>query len=387
MLQSWWRAEHLRVQPGPSSPSSTKPSGAWLPLDTVTDPATRHLNFYDAEILALAEHRRRQRSWGGIVKEDRLLRSLLSSQPACFNLFGVLTRHPDVLLAWVQSLGIDAVAIEPTEPDDPALVRIEYAPPKDQHLGSGSAFDACITYRDSTGRRGVVAVETKYAENLADQKVTTGPKYAAATADLGHWKDTAIQVLDQPVPVQCWQNLLLVQKAVALGTHGWERGTFVMTSDGHDLSALRATATLWGQLHEPESWVRWSPYQAIVEVARAHPETQAWADWFTTRYLDLAPIQDHLLDDPNRAPHPVSGTGDPWATDAFRSAASLATTYAQRALGTDSIVENLIDADLGRAPTLALLANASHLQDLIEPLREARENIQPITAVIEGTER
>jgi len=306
LLQSWWRAEHLGVPPGVSSPTSTKPSGAWLPLDTVVDPAARHLNFYDAEVLALAEHRRLQRSWGGIVKEDRLLRSLLSSQPVCSNLFGVLTRHPDVLLAWVQSLGLDAVAIEPTEPDDPALVRIEYAPPKDQHLGSGSAFDACITYRDSAGRRGVVAVETKYAENLADQKTTTDPKYAEATAHLGHWKDTAVEVLNQPVPVQCWQNLLLVQKAVALGTHGWERGTFVMTSDGRDLSARRATTTLWSQLRDPEPWVRWSPYQSILAIAQEHRGTEAWADWFETRYLDLGPIEGHLLDDPNRAGQPIT---------------------------------------------------------------------------------
>lgn len=384
MLQSWWRAEELGVPPGPSSPSSTKPSGSWLPLDTVAEPALRHRNFYDSEVLALAEHRLRQRSWGGIVKEDRLLRSLLSSQPVCFNLFGVLARHPQVLLAWVQSLGLDAVAIEPTEPDDPAPMRIEYAPPKDQHLGSGSAFDACITYRDSAGRRGVVAVETKYAENLADQKVTAEPKYAEATEQLGHWKDTAAAVLNRPVPVQCWQNLLLVQKAVQLRTHGWEHGTFVMTSDGRDLSALRATTTLWSQLHEPERWVRWSPYQAIVEIARAHAETQAWADWFETRYLNLGSIEGHLLDDPNRAAQPVGSHGDDWAADTFRSAAGLATTYAQRTLGTDSIVESLIDADLAAAPSLALLAAASILQELLGPLAEARILTQPITAAIEG---
>lgn len=385
MLQSWWRAEQIGVPPGPSSPSSTKPSGAWLPLDTLTDPARRHLNFYDADLLELIAQRRQRKAWGGIVSEDRLMRSLLSSQPVCFNLFGVLARYPEVLLAWVRSLGIDAVAIEPTEPDDPALVRIEYAPPKDHHLGSGSAFDACITYRDSAGRRGVIAVETKYAENLAEQKATADPKYAEATAELGHWKNTAVEVLNRPVPVQCWQNLLLVQKAVQLRTHGWEHGTFVMTSDGRDLSALRATTTLWSQLHDPEPWVHWSPYQSILDIARAHREAQAWADWFETRYLNLTPVVAHLLDDPNRAPHPIRSEGDPWAADSYRSAAGLATTYAQRTLGTDSIVENLIDADIAAAPSLALLAAASHLQDLVGPLAEARILTQPITAAIEET--
>jgi hypothetical protein len=284
-----------------------------LPIDVLADSDRRHLNFYDPAVLGLIEQRRQRKAWGGIVSEDRVMRSLLSSQPVCFNLFGVLARHPEVLLAWVRSLGIDAAAIESTEPDDEALVRIEYAPPKDQHLGSGSAFDACITYRDCKGRRGVIAVETKYAENLAEQKVTVDPKYAEATAELGQWRNTAVEVLNRPVPVQCWQNLLLIQKAVQLRTHGWEHGTFVMTSDGRDRSALRAATTLRSQLHDPERWVRWSPYQAIVEIARAHEQTQPWAGWFETRYLDLAPIQAHLLDDPNRSPHSIRSEGELWS--------------------------------------------------------------------------
>ena len=138
-------------------------------------------------------------------------------------MFGYLAHDEAVLLDWLQAIGLDAVSIEPTEDSDPFLVRIEYAPPRKAHLDSGSAFDACITYRDPGGRRCFVAIETKYTENLADQRVTTDPKYAAATVASGHWKDTAVAVLNQPSPVQSWQNVLLVQKAVEQRTHGWRR--------------------------------------------------------------------------------------------------------------------------------------------------------------------
>ena len=213
-------------------------------MPVVDGEANGHSNFFDENVTDAAIRRLETTNWGGLVNEDRLLRSLLSSQPVCFNLFGVLQHHPDVLLTWLRSIDIDAAAIEPTDPADRDLVRIEYAPPKKGHLDSGSAFDACITYRDSQDRRGVVAIETKYAENLADQKVSVDDKYSEATRSSGLWKDTAVSALNRPVPVQCWQNLLLVQKAVELGTHGWEQGTFVMIADGRDRGAARATATL-----------------------------------------------------------------------------------------------------------------------------------------------
>ncbi len=370
LLQSWWRSELLGAPPGPGPSRSGKASGAWLPLPVSADDEQR--NFFDDRVLDTARRRLTVNGWGGLVKQDRLLRSLLSSQPVCFNLFGVLQHHPEVLLAWLRSLDIDAVAIEPTDAEDQDLVRLEYAPPKKAHLDSGSAFDACITYRDSHGRRGVVAVETKYAENLADQKVPAGAKYEEATRTSGLWKDTAISALDRPSTVQCWQNLLLVQKAVELRTHGWERGTFVMVADGRDRGAARATAALWSQLHDPSPWVRWSPYQDIVALARLNPATSTWADWFTTRYLDLSPTEGHLLDDPNRNPVPIGSPGDTWATDEFRDAASSALAYGRRVFGDGSIIDQLVQAPDLKGPTLAFIATADHLRTITEPMAEVR---------------
>jgi len=99
-------------------------------LPVVDGEANGHSNFFDENVTDAAIRRLETTNWGGLVNEDRLLRSLLSSQPVCFNLFGVLQHHPDVLLTWLRSIDIDAAAIEPTDPADRDLVRIEYAPPK-----------------------------------------------------------------------------------------------------------------------------------------------------------------------------------------------------------------------------------------------------------------
>jgi hypothetical protein len=386
-LQSWWREDHLGVEPGPGPSRQGKSRSAWLPL-AAADPPQQRLNFFDEDVTEIVADRvERGSEWGGIVKPDRVYRSLLSSQPVCFNLFGYLARNERLLLSWLQSMGLDAVSIERTEDSDPLPVRIEYAPPRKAHLHSGSAFDACVTYRDSARRRGFVAIETKYAENLGDQSSTADPKYAQATAALGHWKDSAVAVLNVPLAVQCWQNLLLAQKAVEQRTHGWELGTFVMVADGHDLGALKATAMLRSQLHDGEPWVRWSPYQAIVDLARADTDARVWADWFTTRYLDLSPVQHRLRPDPNRAAEVLEGVGATWAIDGFVSSASRAITYGSRALGQDSLLAGLSDADLRAVDTLDLVAAAIHLETLPEPIAEGRRLAKPIHDAVEGLSR
>jgi hypothetical protein len=337
------------------------------------------LNFFDHRVAEMVADRiERGADWGGIVKSDRVYRSLLSSQTVCFNAFGYLARHDRVLVLWLRAIGLDATSIEPTEDDDPSLVRIEYAPPRKTHLDSGSAFDACITYRDSIGRRCVVAIETKYAEKLSDQKIASSSKYATATTGLGHWKATAAEALNRPEPVQCWQNVLLLQKAVEQRTHGWEAGTFVMVADGHDLGALRATAAVWGQLIHPTTWVRWAPYQQVVDVARADSATADWCDWFTTRYLDLRPIADVALPDANRAADVIAPRGDQWAAAKFASAASGLVADGDRCVGIGSVIDQLAAADLGNAETLGLVAAAQYYENLVEPLREARRLAAPI---------
>ncbi len=130
-LQSWYRQTVLGLNAGLDS--GGRPIGSLLPSEAVeADPS---LNFLRDERLArialdrLAENR-------GTFVGDRLVRNLLSSQPLCVNLFGMLKLHPDAaaaVLAAVTGLPIERVD----------LIEIERAPDQATAiLNDCTAFDA-----------------------------------------------------------------------------------------------------------------------------------------------------------------------------------------------------------------------------------------------------
>lgn len=105
----------------------------------------------------------------GLIREERLRRNLVSSQPLCFNLFGYLGAHEHSLLAWVRTIQPEAASI-----DD---VRLEGAPATGT-LG-GSAFDAFLSYETGAGNSGFVGVQVKHAEDLAAaQRKPARPRYS-----------------------------------------------------------------------------------------------------------------------------------------------------------------------------------------------------------------
>ena len=94
------------------------------------------------------------------IQERRLRSNLLSSQPMCCNLFVILMIEPGfgnlirLLKAHFQFVRVDRVEL-----------RLEYSPGRQQleFLGDGTAFDAFLVV-EADGRRGFVAIETKYHE-------------------------------------------------------------------------------------------------------------------------------------------------------------------------------------------------------------------------------
>jgi hypothetical protein len=113
--------------------------------------------------------RLRLRGQGGIVEPKRLFHNLLSSQPLCFNLFGMLKWYPKEL-----ALGLSKLLDH--DVDEIVDLRIEYAP-RVSGYRSGSAFDCYIEYRTGEDEHGFLGIETKYSEDLRRQKVSTNPVY------------------------------------------------------------------------------------------------------------------------------------------------------------------------------------------------------------------
>ena len=99
------------------------------------------------------------------IESDRLFNNLLSSQPMAFNLFCPLRQMREespetatkVIKAALPSYSIHEV----TDVD------LEFIPENYKDLtGDKSAMDAIIRFEDEQGKKGFIAIETKYSENL-----------------------------------------------------------------------------------------------------------------------------------------------------------------------------------------------------------------------------
>jgi len=70
---------------------------------------------------------------------------MLSSMPACFNMFGALSGHPEFL-------DLVRATLDP-EAADVVRVECEWAPPPTDALNDKTAFDAVVVVRVSTPAR------------------------------------------------------------------------------------------------------------------------------------------------------------------------------------------------------------------------------------------
>ena len=285
-LQSWWRENRLNLDPGEHSEGRPdRLVSSMLPIA-----AERDRNFLNREILAAVDARIDEGNHSGIIEKDRLFRNLLSSQPACFNLFGPFVTDPSLLLDWVKSIDVETVSVD--------LVRFEWAPNRKNHFDGGSAFDAVIEY-SASGRR-FLAIECKYAENLATSSINVRDPYRTFTENSDHWRTGATRRLDVTHLRQFWLNVLLAQSLVER-ENVYERGIVLIVACASDSSARTATGLVRSELHEPDRWLRWMPYESILEHA---PSQGLWAEHFRSRYLNFTPVAHMLADDDERISRP-----------------------------------------------------------------------------------
>ena len=297
LLQGWWRSQlEGPVAAGLSTPVGGHPQKLVVSMLSAED-APRNFLSDDA--------RQAFESWAtdgaGLVGDDRARRNLMSSQPLAFNLFGPFVTNGSPLLPWVRTIDTDATEI--------GEVRLEWAPPRHTTFGGGSAFDAFISYRTENGQR-FLGIECKYAENLASSSIKSilkhryakGPRegqrpasyieYENYTKTSGHWNRGASDHLDTTRLRQMWLNAMLAQRVGETSDLGG--GTSVMLSCQHDHGAWAATRDVRRHLTEPAQ-LRWTSYEALLGTLHAVD----WAPQFVKRYLDFAPVREHLgPDDP-----------------------------------------------------------------------------------------
>jgi hypothetical protein len=291
-MQARWRATRLGLAPGPFAASRPER----LVASTLALDAPHDANFLTPEA-AEAARRRLTAGGGGLVKEDRLRRFLLSSQPMCFNLFGHFSgeQNRNALLPWVQTVSPHAKRI--------LRVEIEWAPPPEDHFGGGSAFDAFIEYELYGGSLGFLGVECKYHEDLRKSDV---PKvrdvYKLATDESGQWRPGASGRLDIAGQRQFWLNTLLAQSLVRSNC-AYGEGRCVVTACSADRSARAAFDAVQVELVKTDELV-WQPWETIVAAIDGHEE---WRSLFVERYLDFTPIRHLLASGDARRTEAVSG--------------------------------------------------------------------------------
>jgi hypothetical protein len=302
-----------------------------------------------------------QKGWGGLVSEDRLRRNLLSSQPLAFNLFGFLKRYPGAVLAWLASLGIEAVDAE---------LRIEWAPPRKAHLDTGSAFDVAVIYTAGDGTRGLVAVEVKYSEDLDAQRIDPSAKVLDATRTSGNWRSGASDRLREPRLAQIWLNTLLAQSCASQGEEGISCSLTVVMACGADAKALRATADVRAELADQQELV-WCPFEAVLEAVRTVPETADWSAWCEQRYLDFTPVVDQLAPDDLRRHRDPTIALRQEASGELRAAIGRTAAITERVLGDGSILDQLASA-APDTPADELLSLVRQLDEVGETLKTVR---------------
>ena len=122
-------------------------------------------NFLTKDAFEHAKYRVEHKKKYETIEADRLFNNLLSSQPMAFNLFCPLRQM------FEESPETATNVIKAALPDYPIHkvtgVELEFIPENNESLiGDKSAMDAIIKFEDEAGKRGFIAVETKYSENL-----------------------------------------------------------------------------------------------------------------------------------------------------------------------------------------------------------------------------
>lgn len=131
----------------------------------ISDGENSGANFLTRHAFEYAKKRVAEKKEYETIEADRLFNNLLSSQPMAFNLFCPLMEMLE------KSPKEATMVIKAALPYYPihivTKVDLEFIP-KDYDTLSGdkSAMDAIIEYIDLAGKKGFIAIETKYSENL-----------------------------------------------------------------------------------------------------------------------------------------------------------------------------------------------------------------------------
>jgi hypothetical protein len=219
-LQDRWR-----IRKGYPIGTYTNPKGESVPLGNYIERAfafEKGANFLTQNIHEVVKGALYSKEIGAKIDVDRLYTNLLSSQPLAFNLFAELSLN-DIASTSVFS------ELFPGRIKKATKILFEHSDGRGdpEYTGDRSAFDVFVEYDSIDGRRGFVAIEVKYSENLHDKPSSHKQRYEELSDQSGYFKPGSFQFLKQKPIQQIWRDHLLSLAHLKHEKRKYDEGFFV----------------------------------------------------------------------------------------------------------------------------------------------------------------
>ena len=290
LLQSWYRVEKLGEPDCGPWRRGGRPVGS-----TLVNGERTGANFLSPAAFAYAKEKVAEKETNPDLTLDayRLFNNMLSSMPMCFNLFsdfrerardgcGTTRRVLAAMFAESPITAIDSVEVE-------MLPR-----PTERYIDDKTAFDAAVLFRDASGLRGLVSIETKYTDKLGVNKASNEDRKFALARDLGLFTDEGLAWYRTHGFDQVARNLLLTLAYAQV--EGLDYATNYVLGPAEDKEAPRAVESLRQRLAPAfRDRILWLPLEHAIErgLGAADEFFTDHLKRFHSRYLDFSQIE-HL---------------------------------------------------------------------------------------------
>ncbi|MFN3465090.1 MAG: PGN_0703 family putative restriction endonuclease [Terricaulis sp.] len=281
LLQALWR-ERRKLPEG----HHTNAAGARRRLGSrlASDAARNGANFLTPDIFGQARCDLAYREPGALVDIERMHSNLLSSMPLCFNLLAPLKLDKKLARRVFNQLA-------PGIAKDITHVQFEHSPGRGDvtFTGDGTAFDAFVSVRGSDGRRGFIAIETKYSETMNEPEARLRPRYDDLSRTSGLYAEPDDEALRKNPLQSLWRTHMLAQSAVDAGL--FDYGVFLLIAPRQNRDVQRAARAYTKRLSNDPTKVAFLNIEledAIDAVRKAGAPDLA--DALHERYTDFGPV-------------------------------------------------------------------------------------------------
>jgi hypothetical protein len=275
--QSNYRANVLKLPCGygPTKTSTSKYG------NMLTDAgANQGANFLSPKIFEVVKERVRQGH--GAIDDFRLFRNMLSSQPLCFNLFGLMKNDLELATAFWKNHFPDTI-------EEVIKVEFEYAPqPASEYLNDRTAFDAYFEYFTKEANHGIIGVEVKFTEPFS-QKVYDTSHYRELVETPGSpWKKQSWAELSDIRWNQLWRDHLLAYSIIQHAYSTPSEGFFVLVRHPED-GECEANAKMYQSIlrSDDKTFVDlpMDKLLAAYDSMELSDEVREWLEKFRERYI------------------------------------------------------------------------------------------------------